>query len=351
MSGKPFTIQCTKDGETHWHVTWDGFKACVGDRSFTARVTAPVPTPAAPSVSPVAASTTPATGTPGVTRRDARPTGKQLYKIKVSGGSWRDAFLGNRGEASVIIQALVNPETADSWKLPVSTDWDGDDWAVFPQELAYLRGELGPEWEDFDVETGKLKYYPHYEDPAPPSEPEREPEPESPAAREYYVGPPGLSTAERSARETVKAMLPLLDRVGDGYYAMDLGDGSHNDMKFFRLSRPTRGTDEGAVKLQWQIADNWRVAWLLRKNGSMWWPSAPFSVADYILALIADPTSAMRKYAQLIGMCCRCNTSLTDDRSRHYGIGPECEKHRPDIISMVDLEDAMNREEEAKRWH
>jgi hypothetical protein len=297
--------------------------------------------------------------TPGAHRSAPTPTGKQLWRIRKDGGSWRDAYLGTRGEASVIITNLANVKTASAWRLPTVEDLSDDAWEVFPQELAWRRGELGSEWTDFDTDTGELKAP---EPPSPVIEVSRfgTKSVAAPASYESASYEPEVEYDEgykrtvriydKESRDRLKAMLPLLERITDGYYAVDLGSGVHNDLKFFRMSRPTRGEYKGCVKFQWQLADRWELAWVLHPDGRVRTHVHTFSVADYLLAILVDPSGSMRRYAKEIDKCCRCNTSLTDERSRHYGIGPECEKHRPDIITTVDLEDAMKREVEMKRW-
>jgi hypothetical protein len=71
------------------------------------------------------------------------------------------------------------------------------------------------------------------------------------------------------------------------------------------------------------------------------WPSGKITVynwsnEDPISIVLADPHSAALLFAQHIGRCMRCNAALTDERSRWYGIGPECEKDWPWVVPSVD---------------
>jgi hypothetical protein len=138
----------------------------------------------------------------------------------------------------------------------------------------------------------------------------------------------------------------LLPMVRDGYYAVQEFDGGHVD--FLRISRPKKNKFATAIKVQTVHGNPMGVK--LSSPVAALWPSGTLSmyvrtgrIEDMLLLLVADSQNAARLYAKKMEHCCRCNASLTDDRSRHYGIGPECEKHWPHIIEIVDLEDAMNR--------
>lgn len=127
----------------------------------------------------------------------------------------------------------------------------------------------------------------------------------------------------------------LIDSLPDGYYAAQLAEGE--PVTFMRVSRPKRGTFSGTVKVQTIHGENLMNAWVL-------WPSGKVSIysrdregiKDALLLLLTDYRNAALRYAQLIGKCCRCNMRLTDDHSRHYGIGPICDKIWEWIIVLVD---------------
>lgn len=371
-------IRCNKDGKVHGHSTIDELLSCAGSRDFDIMAIVHAPTPTAPVTSPVRpvvghavpsgtpVTADPATGQVKVVHKEAGPTAPQLGMISKLGGSWRDAFLGNRAEASVIISALDSTDTAEAFKLP-EVPLDDDEWEMFPQERAWRRGELGREWQSYHPggENGAARLWqPDNEPPVfPPNQMKDSspyPEDDYPATRPEPPAPVGALPSSYSTdsaprvmtpKERLTPMLPLLVNVKDGYYAAEIGDGRYNDLKFFRVSRPKTGQYAGTTKIQWQIADNWRIAILVRANGTYWKPNdAPAMAEDYVLAIMVDATGCARRYAKEIDKCCRCNTSLTDERSRHYGIGPECEKHWPHIIQLVDEEDELRREEEANKW-
>lgn len=131
-----------------------------------------------------------------------------------------------------------------------------------------------------------------------------------------------------------KVPLELFNAVPEGYYAWQLD--TDTPLTFLRVSRPTRGKYRGTTKVQTQHGPNFLIAWVS-------WPSGQVIEYRYgteaaLLGIIVDYRHAARVYAMKKGKCCRCNTELTDVRSRHYGIGPECVKHWPWYTEMVDNE-------------
>jgi hypothetical protein len=125
----------------------------------------------------------------------------------------------------------------------------------------------------------------------------------------------------------------LLDGVRDGYFAVQIDE--NDPLTFMRISRPTRGQYDGALKIQTQHSDELKLA-------AVRWPSGTWStyrgkwIIDRLMVLVVDPTRASMKYAQELNHCAKCNKDLTDERSRHYGIGPDCEKLWPHHIERVD---------------
>lgn len=322
----PFSVNCMNMGETvgHTHSSWSDLMACVGTDTALTVVVRRTP---APRKAPVNAPTSPAATPTGVVRVDAEPTVPQLAYIKKLGGSWRDAALENRGAAGELITMLKDPDLGDSFRLPpMGTPSDADEWDAFPQEVAWICGNLGPEWKSPD------DWFNHSKQPnRPVSAP---PAPVAASQDDDYV------PAELTNKSRLEALLPLLDDVPDGYYAVDLGDGT--PLKFLRLSSPKTGRYARARKVQTIHGPSMENAWVK-------WPSGRVSVyshkvEDLILAVMTNHTGAARKYAKEIDRCCRCNTRLTDERSRRFGIGPECEKHWPHIIQEVLLEEEAAKE-------
>lgn len=129
--------------------------------------------------------------------------------------------------------------------------------------------------------------------------------------------------------DMIKGMINL---IPEGNYATQLDGNSRID--FLRVTRPTKGQYRGSVKFQTRHSDNLDLAAVLWPSGA--WSLYKQSVIDMMLLMIADSRGCMRRFAQELGRCCNCGKSLTDERSRYYGIGPECEKDRPDVIEYVD---------------
>ena len=118
----------------------------------------------------------------------------------------------------------------------------------------------------------------------------------------------------------------LIKMVPDGYFAVRAYDGA--PISFLKVARPKNGNFRDGVKISSQHGPSLEVRWVL-------WPSQRVSVYRWnghdieedMLLLIADWKGCTRLYAEKMKKCGRCNTKLTDPRSRFYGIGPECEKH------------------------
>lgn len=136
--------------------------------------------------------------------------------------------------------------------------------------------------------------------------------------------------------EMIKGILP---GIPDGYYAVAKGDDSDH-IDFIRLSRPKHGKYRGTLKIQsihGAFGDG-----RLEIRGALW-PSGSLSIYDKryldpLMTLIADHQGAALLYGRKIGRCARCNSRLTDETSRHYGVGPECIKHVQWIVDKVDAE-------------
>lgn len=128
--------------------------------------------------------------------------------------------------------------------------------------------------------------------------------------------------------------IPLLEKVPSGYFAWQ--PDADTPLTFIRISRPNRGNFRGCLKVQSQHGPNLRLDWLLKPNGvvTVW----RREIDNVLNGLIVDYRHAAKVYALEKGCCCRCNTDLTDERSRHYGIGPECEKHWEWMIVERDEE-------------
>lgn len=123
----------------------------------------------------------------------------------------------------------------------------------------------------------------------------------------------------------------LIDLVPDGYYAVQPDEAT--PLTFVRINRPVRGKYNGAIKLQTQHSDLWMNRAIKWPSG--WWVGGEF-ILDVMLLLVCDPKAAAHTYASKIGSCQKCNKTLTDERSRWYGIGPDCGPRYPEIYEYVD---------------
>lgn len=142
----------------------------------------------------------------------------------------------------------------------------------------------------------------------------------APAAEEE---PPPVEVAKTSKSDMIKTLISM---VPDGYYAVREQDGA--PITFLKVSRPKRGNFRDCIKISSQHGPSLEVRWVLWPSGRVSvyrWPG--HEIEDDLLLLMADWKSATRLYAEKKKKCGRCNTDLTDPRSRFYLIGPECEKH------------------------
>lgn len=131
---------------------------------------------------------------------------------------------------------------------------------------------------------------------------------------------------------------PIVNLLKHGRYAVKVEDGS-NEI-FVHVTRPKTGPKKGHVVVSTKHGEylTKRVQYtaegklIFQNNRSI----AGQSLAEVLVLILADAEGAAMAYAQKLGVCCRCGKDLTDHRSRHYGIGPECEKVWPSYMARVD---------------
>jgi Family of unknown function (DUF6011) len=130
------------------------------------------------------------------------------------------------------------------------------------------------------------------------------------------------------------SLAAMLLATKDGRYAVKLNES--DPFRFYRLSRPKNGKAKGYLKIQSQHAESLAFVGMIHTNGQA---SLRFlhqyDALPYLRLLACDPTTAAMDYGKEYKRCSRCGIQLTDDRSRWFAIGPECEKYWPDIIAMV----------------
>jgi hypothetical protein len=95
--------------------------------------------------------------------------------------------------------------------------------------------------------------------------------------------------------------------VDAGHYAVE----HEGVLKFYRVTKPTEGRWAGYTFLDVYASDERH-------------PIRNRSTKNEILGLIAADPDAGPRYGREIGSCYVCNRTLTDETSRHLGIGPVC---------------------------
>jgi hypothetical protein len=134
-------------------------------------------------------------------------------------------------------------------------------------------------------------------------------------------------------------MLPLLAMVPDGYFAVR--PDTNEPWRFFRITRRDTKRYKNTTRIQSQGGDELYMRMIVFHDREHpiwtdpWWPQRD-SLQTYLLLICADYKGALMKYAELTSHCGRCAKQLTDERSRWYGIGPECEKVMSWWIDEVD---------------
>lgn len=104
---------------------------------------------------------------------------------------------------------------------------------------------------------------------------------------------------------------------------------------FIRVSIPKSGRLAGFVKIQTQHGESLTDRMTVSPSDVVVLPIGNQFIEPVILGIIADPMKCAIDYAREMHRCCRCGKSLTDPRSRWYGIGPECEGMWSPIVQRV----------------
>lgn len=147
-------------------------------------------------------------------------------------------------------------------------------------------------------------------------------------------------TQQAPNRQVVKIPQAFLEGLRDGYFATR--QDSTRPWTFLRISRPTKGRFKGSLKVQTVHGSGMGVtlkpALVIydfgQDNQRVYWTN--MSIEDDLLLVTVDQRGSALAYAEAMGRCMRCNAELTDDRSRWYSIGPECENHWPEIIEEIN---------------
>lgn len=154
---------------------------------------------------------------------------------------------------------------------------------------------------------------------------------------------PSLERArERKMNNVFPFPAELLYGMREGRYAVEYMGAMQfvriSEIKPFKSGKPRAFV--GSFKLQTQHSDDLVDRYVVHPNGSYLAYTSMVSVkmVAILKGIYLDPWLANLRYGAELGQCCRCGKSLTDERSRYYGIGPECEGHWPNIIERVNAD-------------
>ena len=153
---------------------------------------------------------------------------------------------------------------------------------------------------------------------------------------DYLKGQPDVKNPERPG-PVISYM--VTNMIKDGRYAVRTTEEDAQYV-FIRVSRPTRGHNRGTLLIQSQHSEGYVKRLQFNTQGDTLYQNnrllAGQRLADVISMIVVDQNRAALNYGTEKGICCRCGKQLTDRRSAHYGVGPECVKYMPGYIEWVD---------------
>lgn len=149
---------------------------------------------------------------------------------------------------------------------------------------------------------------------------------------EVTTSAPMPAPVKSDAQKRLEMIAYLMESIPSGYYATQADE--YAKVNYLRVSRPTRQRYSGSIKIQTQHGPRLEVAAAFWKSGKV--SVYDSRVVEMLMLLVPDFKGCAMRYAKLMERCCRCNAELTDARSQHYGIGPECEKIFPWVIEEID---------------
>lgn len=126
----------------------------------------------------------------------------------------------------------------------------------------------------------------------------------------------------------------MLLATKDGRFAVRPDDDS--EWKFLRLSRPRKGSAAGYLKIQTLHSERWMSAVDIHTEIPTNLHVHNKAIVPALMLVAIDPATGILNFARELDVCGCCGKQLTDDRSRYYGIGPECEKKWPEMITNAD---------------
>jgi hypothetical protein len=140
------------------------------------------------------------------------------------------------------------------------------------------------------------------------------------------------------AKPTTVIPLAMLEMTPSAHYAVR--PDSTVPFTFLRVARPNHGKFKGCTKIQTRHGDTFVNRMVVYPSGSIWFDLRNKAKTETdVMLVIADYQQACLNYAREIGQCCICNKTLTDERSRWYGIGPDCETRHGWVIERTEEED------------
>ena len=146
--------------------------------------------------------------------------------------------------------------------------------------------------------------------------------------------------AQREAKTKMQPPLPksMIERIQPGRYAVRMGE--EFDWVFFRVSIPKTGKNAGYLKIQTQHAENLLLRLMFTTAGQPCFVDnsdiKKQRLQELLIMIISDQYTAAIDYGTVMKRCCRCGINLTDGRSQWYGIGSECEKQWPWVVTNVE---------------
>lgn len=130
-----------------------------------------------------------------------------------------------------------------------------------------------------------------------------------------------------------KAPRSIVENMRDGRYAVDF----EGKWTFLRVSRPKHGALKGYFVVQTQHGESYAPLVTIGPSSAPITHQTPNArLENALLVAACDPFTSAISYGIELGCCSRCGRELTDERSRWYSIGPECEKSWPEIVNYID---------------
>jgi hypothetical protein len=131
--------------------------------------------------------------------------------------------------------------------------------------------------------------------------------------------------------------LGLLEAIPAAHYAVRAD--SNEPYTFLRVRKPKTGRYTGCTIIQTRHGDRFITRFALFPNGRVWFsPGDQRFIESKIMLVFGDYQYAMMEYGREIGRCMVCGKTLTDERSRWYGIGPDCETRYSFPVERLDEE-------------